>query len=96
MTGPSFELGDVAALPVEDGTVDLAISTLSQHHWEDRSAGYRELARVLRPGGSLWVYDLRRALDVSAAQAAFPGRAVTLDRIGGLAGLLVRRLTVTR
>jgi ubiquinone/menaquinone biosynthesis C-methylase UbiE len=92
--GASFELGGVEALPFGDGTVDLAVSTLSQHHWPDRAAGYRDLARVLRPGGSLWVYDVRWALDVPAARAAFPGRTVTLDRIGGLAGLLVRRLTV--
>ena len=92
--GPSFEVGRVEELPFEDGTVDLAISSLSQHHWPDRAAGYRDLARVLRPGGSLWVYDVRRALDLTAARAAFPSSTVTVDRIGGLSGLIAARLTV--
>ena len=94
VAGPSFEVGDVAALPFEDGSVDLAVSTLSQHHWADRAAGYRSLARVLRPGGRVWIYDVRRALDVPAARAAFPHASITVDPIGGLANLLARRLTV--
>jgi SAM-dependent methyltransferase len=70
------------------------VSTLSQHHWPDRAAGFRDLARVLRPGATLWVYDIRRELDVAAARSAFPAATVTIDRIPGLAGLLIRRLTV--
>ena len=92
--GASFQTGDVAALPFPDAGVDLVASTLSQHHWPDRGAGYRDLARVLRPGGAVWIYDVRRALDVSAARAAFPAATVTVDRVPGLIGLLIRRLTV--
>ena len=94
--GATFEVGGVEALPFADGTVDLAVSTLSQHHWPDRAAGYRDLGRVLRPGGWLWLFDVRRALVGAAARAAFPDREITLDPIGGLAGLIARRLTVRR
>src|SRR6266699_2459973 len=37
--------------------VDLALSTISFHHWQDQAAGVREVARVLRPGGSFLLAD---------------------------------------
>src|SRR5581483_8591423 len=42
-----FSLGAAEALPLEDASVDLAISTISFHHWQDQAAGLREVARVL-------------------------------------------------
>jgi ubiquinone/menaquinone biosynthesis C-methylase UbiE len=45
-------------LPLGDGTVDLALSTMSFDHWRDQRAGIRELARVLRPGGRVVLVDL--------------------------------------
>ncbi|WP_137935727.1 class I SAM-dependent methyltransferase [Chitinivorax sp. B] len=39
---------DVHALPLEDQSVDVAISTLSSHYWRDRAVAYRELRRVAR------------------------------------------------
>jgi SAM-dependent methyltransferase len=36
------------ALPFEDSTFDAAMAVLSDHHWEDRLAGLRELRRVAR------------------------------------------------
>jgi ubiquinone/menaquinone biosynthesis C-methylase UbiE len=91
------EVGDVAALPYRDGSVDLIVSTLSQHHWPDRAAALAELARVLAPGGRIWIYDLRGALRaaVPAAAAAFPGAHVRVERVrAGVFGRLLARLTV--
>jgi SAM-dependent methyltransferase len=36
------------ALPLADDSVDVAMAILSDHHWTDRAAGLREMARVAR------------------------------------------------
>jgi SAM-dependent methyltransferase len=35
-------------IPLEDDSVDAAMAILSDHHWHDRPAGIREMARVAR------------------------------------------------
>jgi ubiquinone/menaquinone biosynthesis C-methylase UbiE len=81
----TFTAGDVADLPYPDATFDLVVSSISQHHWPDAHAGMRELRRVLRPGGRLWVYDFRFSLPraEAAARAAFPGRPVRREALRG-------------
>jgi ubiquinone/menaquinone biosynthesis C-methylase UbiE len=56
---PTFVVGDVAALPFEDASFDVVVSTFSMHHWSDQDAGLREIARVLQPGGQALIWDLR-------------------------------------
>lgn len=53
-----FLSGTAEALPLEDSSVDLALSTISFHHWHDQAAGIREIARVLRPGGCFLLVDM--------------------------------------
>ena len=55
-----FQLGDVADLPLADGTVDFAVSTFSLHHWSDPVRGFSEIHRILKPGGQLLLFDFRR------------------------------------
>ncbi len=55
-----FRTGDVHDLPFEDGTVDFAVSSLSLHHWSDPRHALEEIYRILRPGGQMLVFDLRR------------------------------------
>ncbi len=57
-----FRTGDVAALPFRDASLDLVVSTLSLHHWDDPGPVFDEVARVLRPGGAFLLFDLRRDL----------------------------------
>jgi len=62
----SFRLGDAEAIPFPDGSLDLVVSSLSLHHWVQPVAALDEIARVLRPGGSLVVLDLRRDMPAPA------------------------------
>ncbi|GAA4427282.1 hypothetical protein GCM10023169_27070 [Georgenia halophila] len=64
-TGIAVDVGDVSALPYADASFDVAVSTLSMHHWPDQAAAVAEIARVLRPGGTLLVYDFA-STDASA------------------------------
>ena len=82
----TFAVADVARLPWPDATFDLVVSTISQHHWVDPTAGMAEVRRVLRPGGRAWVYDFRWAL-TRAQRAAEPLDADTsVARQSPLAG----------
>lgn len=84
-------VGDVTDLPFADGTFDLIVTSFSLHHWDDVAAAVPELARVLRPGGRLYVYDFKRApfevLEAAARErGTFAGRPVqhTVIRTGQL------------
>ena len=57
-----FRTADAAALPFPDASLDLVVSTLSLHHWDDPKPIFDEIARVLRPGGAFLLFDLRRDL----------------------------------
>jgi len=74
-------------LPFGDGSFDAVTSTLSAHHWADVTAAVAAQARVLLPGGQLWVFDLRgkASADVrDALEATFGADAVTDERLGRL------------
>jgi ubiquinone/menaquinone biosynthesis C-methylase UbiE len=62
---------DVTDLPFEDGTFDLVVSSLSLHHWDDPAGAVPELARVLRTGGRVLIYDFPRAPFDTLADAAW-------------------------
>ncbi|HZN17265.1 MAG TPA: class I SAM-dependent methyltransferase [Micromonosporaceae bacterium] len=57
----TVQVGDASRLPVADRSFDLVVSSFSLHHWEDPQAAVPELARVLRPGGRVCIYDFRFA-----------------------------------
>lgn len=48
-------VGDAAALPLADDSVDLAVAFMSPQDVDDLSGAFREAARVVRPGGRLCV-----------------------------------------
>lgn len=93
-----FVVGDVADLRYPDDTFDLVVSTLSQHHWADVGSGVRELWRVLKPTGQIWIYDIRFALSraETAAHAVSPRCDVHREivRTGPLSLGLIARLTL--
>lgn len=52
----SFERGDAMALPCADGTFDAAVMALVIFFVPDPALGVAEMARVVRPGGSVSAY----------------------------------------
>ena len=62
----AFRKGDVQRIPFPDASLDLVVSTLSLHHWSDPLPVLDEVARVLRPGGSFLIFDLRRDMSPPA------------------------------
>ena len=56
--GITFEQGDCMALPMQDGTFDAVTVAFGVRNFENLLQGYREMARVLRPGGMLCVLEL--------------------------------------
>ena len=50
--------GELEALPIEDGRLDVATLVLVLHHLADPARAIAEAARALRPGGHLLVVDM--------------------------------------
>ena len=63
--------GDLRALPVDDGEVDVAVCALALAHLDDLRPPIAELARVVRSGGHVVVSDLHPGLAVTGGQALF-------------------------
>ena len=68
-------------LPFDDGTFDVAVSTLVLCGVDDQPRALRELRRVLRPGGQLLFIEHVRSDD--------PGRARLQDRMNWINRLVV-------
>lgn len=57
---------DAQRLPLRDRSFDVVASRIAPHHVPDLTAFVREAARVLRPGGRLYVFDLTTPEDPAA------------------------------
>lgn len=56
----SLKVGDVYKLPLPDNFFDIVICKDSFHHFENSLNALKEMVRVLRKGGLIYIQDLRR------------------------------------
>ncbi len=70
-----FRLGDIEHLPVDSATVDVIISNCVINLTPDKLASFKEIHRILKPGGRILIADLVTAAelppDVRASAAAW-------------------------
>jgi SAM-dependent methyltransferase len=63
--------GDLAELPLDDASVDLAVCALALTHLSDLRLPVAELARVVRPGGRVLLTDVHPVCVFMGAQALY-------------------------
>ncbi|MGJ8639486.1 MAG: bifunctional demethylmenaquinone methyltransferase/2-methoxy-6-polyprenyl-1,4-benzoquinol methylase UbiE [Opitutaceae bacterium] len=53
----TFDFGDCMELPLEDNSADAVTISFGVRNFEDRQKGLKEILRVLKPGGHLFVLE---------------------------------------
>jgi SAM-dependent methyltransferase len=66
-----FRVGDLTKLPLETGSMDLAVCALALTHFPDLGPPVRELARVVRPGAHVVLSDQHPVMSLLGGSAFF-------------------------
>jgi ubiquinone/menaquinone biosynthesis C-methylase UbiE len=90
-----FELGNASALPVEDGSVDFVVCRAAFKNFSEPVKALSEMRRVLRPGGTALLIDMRRDVKVDELRRYVDGLGVNLLNrwfmMAVFRGMLIRR-----
>jgi ubiquinone/menaquinone biosynthesis C-methylase UbiE len=73
---PRFELGNAAALPVADASVDFVVCRAAFKNFTEPVKAMAEMRRVLRPGGVALLIDMRRDTSLSEIKRYVDGLGV--------------------
>jgi len=84
-----FRLGEIEHMPIESNTVDLVISNCVLNLVPDKESAFREIHRVLKPGGQISVSDMVATQESPKVikpdeWAACIAGAVTIDEYKGI------------
>jgi len=82
-TNVEFLKGHIEAIPLPAGSIDVVISNCVVNLAADKPAVFREIARVLRPGGRIGITDIVADDSLNAAERAERG-----SYVGCIAGAL--------
>ncbi len=99
-----FRKGEIESLPVEDDSIDVVISNCVLNLVPDKDRAFREIHRVLKPGGRLAVSDMAWEIeppapvrkDLEAIVGCIGGALVLDDYIARLNRAGFRRVDVER
>ena len=72
----SFSKGAVESLPFKTEEFDLVICKDSFHHFDDPKVALKEMLRVLKSGGILYIQDLRRDVPMYLLRRSIPLESV--------------------
>jgi len=70
---PRFDLGDAASLPVGEASVDFVVCRAAFKNFSQPVRALAEMWRVLRPGGTALVIDMRRDVSIAAVRRHVDG-----------------------
>ena len=97
-----FRKGFIESLPIESGTVDYVISNCVINLSPDKSAVFREIGRVLKPGGRFAVSDIvvlkplpaQIASDTAAYVGCIAGASLLTEYLGFALNAGLRELSI--
>lgn len=90
-----FQLGNAAALPIDDASVDFVVCRAAFKNFTEPVKAMAEMRRVLRPGGTALLIDMRRDASVDEIRRYVNGLGVSrLNRwfmMLSFRGMLIKR-----
>jgi ubiquinone/menaquinone biosynthesis C-methylase UbiE len=72
-----FQLGNAAALPLEDASVDFVVCRAAFKNFSEPQKALMEMRRVLRPGGQALLIDMRRDASMAEVKEYVDGLGVS-------------------